>query len=142
MKNDNKTTTQTLEDALMAFRHSMTSALVNEAKQHGWSLSHFEVIKFIAEQENPTMKDIAVQLHITPPSASTLIDTLIAKELVTRSHASDDRRTIHISLTPKTYKLLSAIYKKKTSIFNAMLSRLSEEDKIQFARILQKCIIK
>jgi DNA-binding MarR family transcriptional regulator len=131
---------KTLEEALMAFRHQMTSALVGEAKKQGFSLSHFEVIKYIAAEGNPSMKDIAKQLHITPPSTSTLIDALVAKQLVLRSQAPEDRRTIRVMLAPTTHKLLSSIYKKKSSIFNTMLSKLGAEDKKELARILIKSI--
>lgn len=131
---------KTLEEALLGFRHNMTSALVEEAKNHGWSLTHFEVIKYIAEQGNPSLKDIALQLHMTPPSASALIDTLVAKHLVTRLQNPDDRRAIRVTLAPTAQRLLTAIYKKKGSIFTAMLSKLDPKDTEELARILTKCI--
>ena len=137
-----KTKQKILEDALMGFRHTMTSALVEEAKSHGWSLSHFEVIQFIAEHGNPSTKDIAIQLHITPPSASTLVDTLVTKGLVVRGHTDEDRRAIRVTLAPRAQKILSAIYKKKSSIFTTLLSRINDDDKEEFARILRQCIIK
>ena len=129
-----------LEEALIAFRHNMTSALVDEARSHGWSLTHFEVINYIAEEGNPSMKDIAAQLHITPPSASVLIDTLVAKKLVLRDKTTEDRRTIRVTLAPSTQKTLIGIYKKKQSIFNEMLSKLDLKDKTELARILNRCI--
>lgn len=131
---------KSLENALMAFRHTMTSALAAEAKESDCSLAHFEILKFIAENGNPTMKDIARQAHVTPPSASTLIDTLVTKQLVTRSHTTEDRRSIRVMLTTKAQMLLSSLYKKKSSLFNKMLSKLSKEDKTELARILTKCI--
>ncbi len=140
MKKQTKALPKQLEEALLAFRHTMTSALVKEAKAQGWSLSHFEIIKYIAEQGNPTMKDIAGHLYITPPSASTLIDTLVAKKLVVRTEEPKDRRTIRITISPTAQKVLASIYKKKNSIFTAMLSKLEQEDKNDLARILTKCI--
>ena len=131
---------KSLEEALMAFRHSMTKALKEQAKKRGCSLAHFEVLKFIAEEGNPTMKDIATQLHITPPSASTLIDTMVAKKLVVRSYAVKDRRIIRLTLAPKGHVFLFSIHKHKTSVFNEMLSRLSMEDKNELARIIIKCV--
>jgi DNA-binding MarR family transcriptional regulator len=128
-----------LEEALMAFRHAMTSALMQEAKKRGCSLSHFEVINYIAEEGSPTMKDIAKQLHITPPSASALVDTLVSKRLVTRSQTPEDRRTIRVVLTPKAQIFLLSIHKHKSSVFNTMLFGLSVEDKNNLARILIKC---
>jgi DNA-binding MarR family transcriptional regulator len=135
-----QTKNMSLEKALMAFRHSMTSALVIEAKEKGFSLSHFEVLKFIVQEGDPSMKAIARRLHITPPSASSLIDSLVVKDLVFRNRSPEDRRTIRVMLAPKAHVLLVSIHKHKDSIFNHMLSRLSIEDKNELARILTKCI--
>ncbi|MEJ0002295.1 MAG: MarR family transcriptional regulator [bacterium] len=83
---------RSLEEALLEFRHAMTSALVEQAKAKGCSLAHFEVLKYIAEEGSPYMKDIAKRLHITPPSASTLIDALVKQGLVHRAQMPEDRR--------------------------------------------------
>jgi DNA-binding MarR family transcriptional regulator len=128
------------EDALLVFRQKLTSALIEEAKKKGYSLSHFEALKFIGQSGNSTMKDIANRLNITPPSASSLIDTLVAKELVSRVEVPGDRRSINIVLTPKANVLLSSIYGQKDSIFREMFSKLSSEDKETLAHILIKCI--
>lgn len=128
-----------LESALMSFRHAMTEELGRVAKERGCSVSHFEVLKYIADKGSPSMKDIARELGITPPSASTLIDTLVSKQFVTRTQTPEDRRTIRIILQPKGNVLLSSVYKQKNSLFNKMLSKLSNEDKTELARILIKC---
>lgn len=147
MKNTNKKSKagnqikhKNLEEALMAFRHKMTSSLMEEAKKRGCSLSHFEVIKYIAKEGSPSMKDIATQLHITPPSASTLVDGLVAKHLVVRKQSPGDRRAVHLELLPKAHTLLFSIHSEKRSIFNKMLSGLNTEDKNELAKILIKCI--
>lgn len=130
----------TLEEVLMDFRHSMTSVLMDEAKENGCSLSQFEILRLIAEKDKTSMKDIAKQLHITPPSASSLVDSLVLKELVLRNHGNEDRRTIKVILSPKAHTLLVSIYKHKISVFNKMLSKLNMEDKNELARILTKCV--
>jgi len=95
------TTEQGLDDVLMAFRQKMTTSLLEEAKETGFSLSHFEVLGYIADKGAVTMKEIASWLHITPPSASALIDVLVEKKLVSRVQSNKDRRTIHITLKKK-----------------------------------------
>ena len=139
MKN---TTTQKLDDVLMEFRQSMTTSLLKEAKYSGFSLSHFEIIMYIAHSGEVTMTDIASRLHITPPSASALIDVLVKKKLVERVHSNKDRRTVHIVLDKGARKLMNSIQKKKMSIFKKMLSKLNSEDKENLIKILNKCISK
>lgn len=140
MKNKQIKTNQSLDDVLMAFRQKMTTSLLEEAKETGFSLSHFEVLGYIAEKGNVTMKEIALWLHITPPSASTLIEVLVEKKLVSRVQSDKDRRTIHITLEEKAHKLFHKIYSKKMSIFKKMLSKLNGSDKENLIRILNKCI--
>ena len=132
--------TQNIDDVLIAFRQTMTSLLLNEAKIRGFSLNHMEIIKFIAHKEDVTMKDIATWLNITPPSASALVDTLVNKKLVTRVQSKKDRRTIHIILNKETHKFINSIHKNKLTVFKKMLSKLSKEDQVDLIRILNKCI--
>ena len=140
MKNIKITKKQSLDDVLIAFKHTLTGLLLNEAKDYGLSISHLEIIMYIANKGKVTMKDISAWLHITPPSASTLVDILVKKNIVTRTQSRSDRRTTYITLDPGAHKLLSSMHKKKISMFKKMLSKLSDEDRNELIRILNKCI--
>lgn len=134
-----KNTTQTLDEALIAFRHTMTTLLLKEAKGFQLSLSHFEILMHLAHRGEVTMKDIATWLNITPPSASVLVDVLASKKLVTRTPSEKDRRTIYITINKEASDLINSIHKKKMSIFKKILTKLSEDDKKDLIRILNKC---
>lgn len=129
---------QKLEDSFLSFRRMMTNQLLDEAKGLGLSLSHFEVVMFLAHTGEANMKDIAKILHITPPSASVLVDTLVEKKLVRRVPSDKDRRTIHVSLSPEAQKLMISVHKKKVTIFKKILSKLNNEDQENLIRILNK----
>lgn len=132
--------TQQLDETLISFRHMMTTLLLKEAKGSGLSLSHFEIIMYLAQKGKVTMKDISTWLNITPPSASVLVDVLVKKNLVSRIQSNKDRRTVHIIINKEAYKLMTEIHKKKMSLFKKILSKLSSEDKEDLVRILNKCI--
>lgn len=138
----NTKTHKDLDDVLLDFRRMMTSMLIKEAEGSGYSLTHFEIIKHIAEEGEITMKDIATWLHITPPSASALIDVLVKKHLVARVPSKKDRRTINIILDKEAHKLLYLIHRKKIPVFKKMLQGLDKKDKMDLARIISKCIPK
>jgi DNA-binding MarR family transcriptional regulator len=129
-----------LDKALMAFRRAMDESLLAEAKRSGCSLSHFETVKFVAERGDPSMKDIAGHLRVTPPSASALVETLVTRELLVRRQAEGDRRTVHVSLAPKAFALFASLKKRRASIFEKMLSKLDPDEKDLFADLLTKCI--
>ncbi len=132
--------TKQLEDVLINFRQTMTTSLLKEALGSGLTLPHFEVIVHIAHSGEVTMKDISSWLHITPPSASVLIDTLVKKNLVSRVQSDKDRRTVHIVLNKESHKLIQSIHQKKMSMFKKMLSKINDEDKESLVRILNKCV--
>lgn len=128
--------TQQLDETLISFRHMMTTLLLKEAKGSGLSLSHFEIIMYLAQKGKVTMKDISTWLNITPPSASVLVDVLVKKNLVSRIQSNKDRRTVHIIINKEAYKLMTEIHKNKMSLFKKILSKLSSEDKEDLVRIL------
>ena len=131
---------RSLDDVLMTFRQAMTTSILKEAKEIGLSLSHFEVLGYVAEKENVTMKEIASWLHITPPSASVLVEVLVEKGFISREQSNKDRRTIHIIFGKEAHKLFHKVHNKKMSTFKKMLSKLDKKDKEDLARILIKCI--
>lgn len=129
-----------LDSVLMEFRQAMTRSLFEEARSSKIPVSHFEVLMNIAKRNSMTMKDVASVLSITPPSASSLIDILEKKKLVSRVHLGGDRRTTHVILGKEAQKLFSAVHKKKMSLFKRTLGGLSKKDKEDLTRILLKCI--
>ena len=120
----------------------MTEALRTEAKRLGQSLAHLEVLRVVAEKGNPSLKDLARQLHVTSPTASALVEALVRKGMVTRDVSSSDRRTIRIGLAPKANQLFIALHKKKFSNFKKMLSKLNKADQKKLAELLTLCISK
>jgi len=133
---------ESLEDVLLAFRRIMTEALRVEAKRLGQSLSHLEVLKIVAERGNPSLKDVARQLRITPPTASVLVEALVRKKLLTREASVGDRRTVRIGLAPAANQLFASLHEKKFSLFKKMLSRLNRADQKKLVEILTICLPK
>ena len=129
----------TLDDALLELRRVMTEELRKKAQKMGQSVAHLEVLKFIAERGDPTMRALADHLGITPPSTSTLVERLVKKGLVSRLYSHSDRRTVRLSLTAKSQRLFASLNQSKISIFSTMLKRLGKEDKKQLAKLLAKC---
>ncbi|MES2223945.1 MAG: MarR family transcriptional regulator [Patescibacteria group bacterium] len=140
MKEINKIKEVTLETALLNLRRTMTDALKDQAVKLGQSVAHIEVLKFVFEAGDPTMKSLSEHLKITPPSTSALVEGLVEKGFLERIVNPKDRRTIRIKLTTKSHKLFVKLHKSKISIFNEILSRLNSEDKKQLAHLLTKCL--
>lgn len=95
-------------------------------------------LRYVAEKDNPPMKDIADYLCITPPSATSLINSLVKAKQLERIHDKDDRRLIRLAITSKGKKRLGDGFKKITARLRKILSHLSEKERDDFIRILEK----
>ncbi len=125
-----------LEEAILTFHHKMMDELHKRAIKLNFSTSQLEVLLFIFEKGDPTMKDIANRLHITPPSVTIIIETLCERGLVKRETNKQDRRIIKIIITPKTLKLFSKFKSKKLSILKNLFFKLNDENKKELVKIL------
>jgi len=106
------------------------------------SISHLEIMHYIAERTNPTMKEVAEYLRITPPSVTTIIDAMVESGLVKRETASSDRRSVRVTLTPKAVKLSKTLQKKKTALLTTLLKKLTPEQKLQLSEIIRAFVTK
>ena len=75
-------------------RHNPFSSILRPGEFH---LIH----RLSHEREGLRMGDLAEWLGVRPPTASQLIDTLVAKGLVERYADQEDRRAIRVRLSPQ-----------------------------------------
>lgn len=125
-----------LEETLFAFRRKLGDILRQEAEDLKCPISQIDTLTYVAEKGTPSMKEIATHLKITPPSATAIIEIMQKKKLVTRVSNDKDRRTIRVTLTPKAWKFFKSLHERKFDIFNKMLSKLHNNERKQFIKIL------
>jgi DNA-binding MarR family transcriptional regulator len=125
-----------LEDALFAFRRKLTDIMREGAEELKCPTSQIDALAYIVEKGDPSMKEIAGHLKITPPSATAIVEIMQKKGLLTRVSSEKDKREIRVALTPKAWKLFRSLHKRKLAIFTTMLSKLSDADKNELIRII------
>jgi DNA-binding MarR family transcriptional regulator len=71
-------------------------------RQHGLSLTGFEVLRRIAEssQEQASMSDLADAVGLSRPGITSTVSRLVEEGLVVRERGGTDRRLLHARLTP------------------------------------------
>jgi DNA-binding MarR family transcriptional regulator len=71
-------------------------------RQHGLSLTGFEVLRRIAESpdEQTSMGDLAEAVGLSRPGITSTVNRLVTDGLVTRERGGGDRRLLHARLTP------------------------------------------
>ncbi len=125
-----------LENAILSFHHKLKDEMHKQAIKMHFNTSQLEVLHFVTEKGNPTMKNIADRLHITPPSVTTIVESLIKKDLLQRESDTKDRRTIRITATSKTIKLFYKFKNKKLLILKNLFLKLNDENKKQLIRLI------
>ena len=70
-------------------------------RQHGLSLTGFEVLRRIAESpgEGASMSDLAEAVGLSRPGITSTVGRLVTDGLVTRERVGGDRRLLHARLT-------------------------------------------
>jgi len=102
------------------------------------SFLHMQTLIFIKDQGQAAMKDLAGYLHITPPSATSLINSLVNRGFVERTPDERDRRTIKLQVSPAGLSLLKNSFKGLTTIVEEKINKLNEQEKKAFINILNK----
>jgi DNA-binding MarR family transcriptional regulator len=129
-----------LQALLGLLKHTLGDLYRKETAILHCSMSHIEIMQYMSEHANPTMKDVAGYLRITPPSVTTLIDTMVEHKLVKRETLPGDRRSVRVVLTPKARKLSVTLHHKKTKLLTKILKKLSIEQKKQLSEIISTLI--
>lgn len=85
-------------------------------------------LKFIADTGKPTMKDLADNFGITPPSATAMIEPLVANRFLVRDNDAHDRRIVRLSITDKGKKVLEKNIQIARAGMRDILSKMEEEE--------------
>ena len=122
-------------ERMIALRRSLFEQ--KEAAGKNISLLQLLSLKYIAEKE-PIMRDVAKHFGITPPSATSLINTLSRSGFVSRKESSKDRRIVRIVLTASGKRELEGHQRHMTQEIGGKLKKLTEHERKQLLYILEK----
>ncbi|MFA5133481.1 MAG: MarR family transcriptional regulator [Patescibacteria group bacterium] len=103
-----------------------------------FSALRFMTLQYIADEKNPTMKNISEFLKIKPSSATSLIGGLEKTGYIIRVEDKDDRRIVRLSITFKGKRELAKAFKIIKVNTENFYSRLSPEEQKQLINILKK----
>lgn len=90
------------------------------------SFAHVKTLSFIKEKSQPTMKELADYLGITPPSTTTLIEYFFKNNLINRVYDKSDRRIIRLEITEAGRNSLENGYKNISLKMEKILESLNQ----------------
>ena len=83
---------------------------------------------FLLAEGPRRMTGIAKRLNVEMPSATTMIDRLVAKRLVERKQDPKDRRAVVCSITPTGMEAVEGFWSLRAAKIEALAANLSDEE--------------
>lgn len=103
-----------------------------------WDLSPHQAraLAVVVERDGVRLSDLAEALHIAPRSATEVADGLQERALVERTADPGDRRAVILRPTAEGRRVRAEVGRARAADNEALLSRLSAEDRATLARLL------
>lgn len=111
-----------------------------QLKQLNLSFSHLRALHLLAQDHVLTMKDLAEQLKLTPPSVTVLVRRLVQIGLVERTPHAEDNRVVLLKLTEAGHALLTQLTQEQIGAMADLLRGLSQQEQIQFLDLLERAV--
>jgi DNA-binding MarR family transcriptional regulator len=93
------------------------------------SVPQFRALTFLGRHPGASLSDLAAHIGLTLPSISKMIDRLVARDLVVRRSAPQDRRRICLELTPSGEAALQAAAQATQERLAERLAALSPDER-------------
>ncbi|WDQ17234.1 MarR family winged helix-turn-helix transcriptional regulator [Rhodopirellula sp. P2] len=108
-------------------------------REHGLTLSRFNILRSLALAERSlTCGEIGEQMIQVVPAVTSLVDHLCSQKLVERKRCTEDRRVVHVTITPKGKQLVDDTMQPLKEMEDRMLQHLSKADKSQLLQLLNQ----
>lgn len=132
-----------VEELIMLLLGVLRSIQIHLKKSHAQDLKlcsplQIQVLGYLQKHKKPSMKEMADFLSITPPSATSIIDTMAGDGLLKRRLEATDRRTIHLCITAKGRNILKYGFKQITLHMREIFSCLTDTERKQMINIYRK----
>jgi DNA-binding MarR family transcriptional regulator len=102
----------------------------------GLSVPQFRSLVFIERTAGTSLKGVAAQLGLTPPSVSKLMDGLCSRGLVKRRESPGDRRRVTIEITAEGAQALARARSAALKSLSCLLGSLTETELSTVARAM------
>jgi DNA-binding MarR family transcriptional regulator len=87
------------------------------------------------------MKEVSSFLRITPPSATALINGLVAAKFLERRADPDDRRSVRLRLTPKGRTFIGRRLAEVEQQMEHILGRLTTREQDLMIHLFEKILV-
>ncbi len=104
------------------------------------SISQLHYLEAVDALGEPTLGEIAAHLGLTRASATSAVQKLERFGLVVKTQSSQDRRAVHVRLTPAAMQLVAAKHQTIQLYGDFIRAALTPDEMEQFQHILSKLV--
>ncbi len=98
-------------------------------------------LEAIHNLNGPTMSELAEHMNVSRASASVAVKKLMRKGLVKKKTSQEDRRVIHIYITPRGDSIIQAKNRAFSEFFKIIRSSLTKREIDELTTIILKIIV-
>lgn len=120
----------------IAFR-SFSRALERRTLPHGVTAGQWRFLRVLWREDGLTQRELSRRVGMREPTTVTALKSLEKSGFVRRKQSEDDRRKIHVFLTPAAKKLQAVLAPCVAEVNEIALKGLSPEEVATLRRLLQ-----
>ncbi|GIO23334.1 MarR family winged helix-turn-helix transcriptional regulator [Oceanobacillus sp. J11TS1] len=109
-----------------------------DIKKHGMRASDFAILEALYHKGRQTIREISESVLISTGSITYVIDKLEKKELLIRTHCSEDRRVVYLEITDSGKQIMDDIFPKHQQVIEELFNDIPENDKKTVIEVLKK----
>ena len=108
-------------------------------REHGLTPSQYNVLRILRGEGGPLpCLEIADRMIQAAPAITRQIEGLVRLRMVTRNPCAEDRRVVHVAITPRGLSALAALDEPVAALHEAALRRLSIAEVRQLIALVEK----
>ena len=127
-----------IQDVVESLSKCQRLAAPSAWKTLGLSHAQIGMLFMLFHHSEATVKQISEYLGVTKSAVTQLLDPLVDKKLVNRTHDPKDRRFVRLGLTPSGLLLLKKLHGLKFAGIRSALDSLSGKELAQLADLHRK----
>lgn len=124
--------------AFKSINHKMLLKENQIIKKYNITLSQFSVIRHLYHKGECQVQELINNLFTTSGNMTLILNNMKKDGLITKVTNKNDKRSVLISLTPKANGIIEQLLPDYSTLFDEILSDLSESEKQKIIEILSK----
>lgn len=102
------------------------------------SVSQLHVVRLVRKHGALVMSELAELLGVSPPSASTMVDRLVDKGILSREHSTEDRRKVVVRISPEATQKIESVETSVLQLFEDLVEKLGPATTRQWCQVLEQ----